>query len=164
MPPLHDGTSPGEATIRRTIGLLLALLALGSLAHAADRKQPIALVGGQPFYEDDLLPFVQGQLLQLRQQEYEIKSKALDSLVNQRLLEAEANRKGIPSEKLFEQEVDSKVPEPTEAELQALYIVQKEQLNRSYEEIKPQLRQLLKQSKIRQARQEYYLRLREQTS
>src|SRR5207248_8538828 len=104
----------------------------------------VAVVDGQPIYENDLLPFVQGQVFQLRLQEYEVKSKALDSLVNQRLLEAEAKRKGITAETLLEQEVDAKVPEPTEAELRALYIVQKEQLNRSYDELKSQLQHLLK--------------------
>ncbi len=36
---------------------------------------------------DDLLPSVQGQLLPLRNHEYEIKKKALDSLTEQKLLE-----------------------------------------------------------------------------
>jgi len=120
------------------------------------------VVGGQTIYDDDLVPFVQGQVFQLRLQEYEVKSKALENLVNQKLLEAEAKKKGIPTEKLLEQEVDAKVPEPTEAELQALYIVQKEQLRKSFDEIKAQLQQLLKQAKLQQARQDYYKRLREQ--
>ena len=82
--------------------------------------------------------------------------------MNQKLLEAEAKKKGIPTEKLLEQEVDAKVPEPTETELQALYIVQKEQLRKSFDDIKAQLQQLLKQAKLQQARQDYYKRLREQ--
>src|SRR6266446_6910840 len=128
----------------------------------AKQKEPLAVVAGQPIYDDDLLPFVQAQVFQLRVQEYEVKSKALENLVNQKLLEAEAKKKGIPTEKVLAQEVDAKVPEPTEAELQALYIVQKEQLRKSFDEIKAQLQQLLKQAKVQQARQDYYKRLREQ--
>jgi len=75
---------------------------------------------------------------------------------------AEAKKKGIPTEKVLEQEVDAKVPEPTEAELKALYIVQKQQLGKPFDEIKPQLLQLLKKSKIQEAREDYYKRLREQ--
>src|SRR5713226_1342806 len=137
----------------------------GSLAQTTSptrQKEPLAVVAGQPIYDDDLLPFVQAQVFQLRLQEYEVKSKALENLVNQKLLEADAKKKGIPTEKVLAQEVDAKVPEPTEAELQALYIVQKEQLNRSFDEIKTQLQQLLKQAKVQQARQNYYKRLREQ--
>jgi len=84
--------------------------------------------------------------------------------VNQKLLEAEARKKGIPTEKVLAQEVDAKVPEPTEAELQALYIVQKEQLRKSFDELKAQLQQLLKRAKLQQARQDYYTRLREQAA
>src|SRR6266849_8465087 len=134
--------------------------ARGQAKQDAKQKEPLAVVAGQPIYDDDLLPFVQGQVFQLRQQEYEVKSKALENVVNQKLLEAEAKKKGIPAEKLLEQEVDAKVPEPTEAEVQALYIVQKEQLGKPFDEIKPQLQRLLKQARVQQAREDYYKRLR----
>ena len=104
-----------------------------------------------------------GQLRPLREQEYQIKKKALDTLIGQRLLEAEAKKKGITTEKLLEQEVDSKVPEPTEAELQAVYAVQREQLSRPYGDVKTQLQQNLKRAKTQQARLEYSARLREQS-
>ena len=157
-----------RSNFTRPAGLVFVLLLLGSAASLAQtvgqskQKEPLAVVGGQTIYDDDLVPFVQGQVFQLRLQEYEVKSKALENLVNQKLLEAEAKKRGIPTEKLLEQEVDAKVPEPTEAELQALYIVQKEQLRKSFDEIKAQLQQLLKQAKLQQARQDYYKRLREQ--
>src|SRR5713226_9766997 len=137
----------------------------GSLAQTTSptrQKEPLAVVGGQTIYDDDLVPFVQAQVFQLRLQEYDIRSKALENLVNQKLLEAEAKKKGIPTEKVLEQEVDSKVAQPTEAELKALYIVQKQQLGKPFDEIKPQLLQLLKKSKIQEAREDYYKRLREQ--
>ena len=157
-----------RSNFTRPAGLVFVLLLLGSAASLAQtvgqskQKEPLAVVGGQTIYDDDLVPFVQGQVFQLRLQEYEVKSKALENLVNQKLLEAEAKKRGIPTEKLLEQEVDAKVPEPTEAELQALYIVQKEQLRKSFDEIKAQLQQLLKQAKLQQTRQDYYKRLREQ--
>jgi len=157
-----------RSNFTRPAGLVFVLLLLSSAASLAQtvgqskQKEPLAVVGGQTIYDDDLVPFVQGQVFQLRLQEYEVKSKALENLVNQKLLEAEAKKRGIPTEKLLEQEVDAKVAEPTEAELQALYIVQKEQLRKSFDEIKAQLQQLLKQAKLQQARQDYYKRLREQ--
>ncbi len=144
---------------------LLLLIPAGSVAQTpgqAKHKEPLAVVGGQTIYDDDLLPFIQAQVFQLRLQEYDIRSKALENLVNQKLLEAEAKKKGVPAEKVLEQEVDAKVAEPTEAELKALYIVQKQQLGKPFDEIKPQLQQLLKKSKIQEAREDYYKRLREQ--
>src|SRR5262249_29514939 len=63
-------------------------------------KQAVAVIGEQTIYEDDLLSAAQGQLLPLRNQEYEIKKRALDNLIEQKLLEKAAKEKGVSSEKL----------------------------------------------------------------
>lgn len=142
--------------------LVCAPICLAQSPDPAKNQKPLAVIDGQPVSEDDLLPYVQGQLRPLRDQEYQIKKKALDNLVNQKLLEAEAKKKGVTTEKLLDQEVDAKVPEPTDAELNAYYLAQKAQLNRPFEEVKPQLTQSLKQAKNQQARLDYSARLREQ--
>ena len=129
-------------------------------AEPAKPRQPVAIVEGQTIYYDDLIPSVKAQLLRLRSQEYEIDKKALDSLIDQKLLEIAANKKGITPEKLIDQEVSSKIPEATEAELQAYYLGQKDRLNRPFDEVKDQLRQGLKQARIQQARMEYMKTLR----
>src|SRR5262249_26914877 len=122
----------------------------------------LATVDEQKITEDDLAPYVAGQLRPLHEQAYQIKKKALESLINQRVVEAYAKKKGLTTEKLLEQEVDAKVPEPTDVELNAIYAVQREQLNRPFEEAKGQLTQTLKNAKIQQARKEYAVHLREQ--
>jgi protein-disulfide isomerase len=71
------------------------------------------------------------------------------------LLEIAAKKKGITTEALIEQEVGAKMPEPTEPELQAYYLGQKDRLNRPFDEVKDQLRQGFKQARVQQARQEY---------
>jgi SurA-like N-terminal domain len=139
--------------------LLLPIFSSGQSAPPS--RQPLATVDGQPLPEEDLAPYVQSQLRPLREQEYQIKKKALDTLITQRVLEAEAKKKGLTTDKLLEQEVDTKVAEPTDVELNAIYAVQKEQINRPFEEVKTQLRQSLKKAKIQQARQEYSAHLRE---
>jgi hypothetical protein len=52
-------------------------------SDVAKPKQPVATVDGQPIYDEDLAPSVEGQLQPLRNQEYEIKRKALDNLIEQ---------------------------------------------------------------------------------
>ena len=94
---------------------------------------PLATVDGQPLTDEDLAPYVQSQLRPLREQEYQIKKKALDTLITQRILEVEAKKKGLTTDKLLEQEVDAKVAEPTDVELNAIYAVQREQINRPFE-------------------------------
>ena len=131
-------------------------------APATSPVAELATVDGQAITEDDLAPYVAGQLRPLREQEYQIKKKALDVLIGQRLVEAEAKKKGLTTEKYLEQEVDTKVPEPTDAEINAIYLVQREQIGRPLDEVKGQLQQSLKKAKIAQARQDYSAKLREQ--
>jgi protein-disulfide isomerase len=142
--------------------LILAPLSMAQKTATSKSNEPLAVVGGQPITEDDFAPLVQGQLRPLREQEYQIKKKALENLINQRVLEAEAKKRGVSTEKLLEQDVDSKVPEATDAEVSAVYAVQKDEINRPFEEVKPRLQQNLKRARIQQARQDYYANLREQ--
>jgi protein-disulfide isomerase len=142
--------------------LLIPVLCTAQSNASTRKSDPIATVDGQAITEDDLAPLVQGQLRPLRDQEYQIKKKALENLISQKVLDAEAKKKGLTADKLLEQEVDSKMPEPSDVEINAVYAVQKDQINRPLEEVKPQLQQNLKRAKIQIARQEYSARLREQ--
>lgn len=140
--------------------LWLASACPAQTAVPPEPKQPVAVVGGQRIYEEDLLPLVRGQLLPLQHQEYEIKRAALDRLVTQRLVEAEAKSRGVSAERLLEQEVDAKVGEPTDDEIEAYYLGQRDRISAQFEMVKPQLRQALKQAKLQHARQSYVERLR----
>jgi len=140
------------------ISAVFASIALAQNAGTPKPKQPVATVDGQPIYDEDLASTVEGQLQPLRNQEYEIKRKALDSLIEQKMLEAAAKKKGLTTEKLLDQEVNSKVPDPSEAELEGYYLGLK--VNRPLAEVKTQLRDAYKQAKIQQARQDYMKSLR----
>ena len=142
--------------------LLLQVSCLAQSSGPAKSTETLATVGGQPITEDDLLPSVASKLISLRNLEYQMKKQALDNLIDQRLLEAEAKRKGMSADKFLEQEVDTKVAEPTDAELNAYYLAQKAELNRPLNEAKAQLEPSLKQAKVQQARQAFYAHLREQ--
>jgi protein-disulfide isomerase len=138
-----------------------AFFALTSVAQSPETpkpKQPVATVDGRPIYDEDLAPSVEGQLQPLRNQEYEIKRKALDSLIEQKMLEAAAKKKGLTTEKLLDQEVNSKVPDPSDAELEGYYLGLK--VKSPFADVKTQLRDGYKQAKIRQAREDYLKTLR----
>ena len=140
--------------------VFIAAASLCQTSDAAKAKQPVATVDGRTIYDEDLSAFVQGQLLPLRNQEYEIKKKALDNLIEQKLLEAAAKKQGLTTEKLLVQEVDSKVPDPSAAEVEGYYLAQRERLNRPLDDtLKGQLRLSVKQAKIQQLREDYMKRL-----
>jgi protein-disulfide isomerase len=160
----EEDNSRRKPDLRRLILLLFSFLIFVSSAPAqnsglAKTKGVVAVVGGQPVMEDDLLPFVQAQSRQLRNQEYEMTSKALENLINQRLVDAEAKKKGVSNQKLIEQEVDSKITEPTDSEVAAYYLGRKG--TEPLEDVKETLRKGLKQARIQQAREQYVRGLRQ---
>src|SRR5260370_8881203 len=74
------------------------------------------------------------------------------------MLETAAKKKGLTTEKLLDQEVNSKIPDPSDAELEGYYVGLK--VTRPFAEVKTQLRDAYKQAKAQQARQEYLKTLR----
>ncbi len=87
--------------------LLLAVcifLASSVFSQTSD-KTSLATVAGQPIYEGDLAPYLQSQLRQLRSQEYELKTRILEGVINQKLVEAEAKQKGLSSEGKYDGKV-----------------------------------------------------------
>jgi len=173
---LREGTEdqvqvPGTARMRTLLSLGLGMLAFvfvlawgltAQKSTPSDSSETVAVVEGQAITEEDLLPQVRPQLQQLRNQEYEVKSRALESLIDQKLLEAEADRRRIGVGELLRQEVDSKASEPAEAEIEAFYLGQKDRLNnRSLADVKDQLAQVLRQARQQQARQNFYQGLRQ---
>jgi len=122
--------------------------------------KPVAVVAGHPILESELNTQTRAQMQQLRNQEYEIKRSALDNLVIQKLVEAEAESQKISIQELLGREVDSKVRETTDEEIKAFYEGQKDRINRPLEEVKDQIAALLKQNRAQQARQDYFALLR----
>ena len=139
--------------------IFFAATAMSQEANVNKSRQPVATVGGQPIYDDELATSVEGQLQPLRNQEYEIKRKALDALIEQKVLENAAKEKGLTTDKLLDQEVNSKISDPSDAQLEGYYFGLRVNSS-SFEEIKPKLREAYKQAKIQEARQNYIKNLR----
>jgi protein-disulfide isomerase len=148
--------SPDVKSMRNLLLTLSVFLVLpqASYGQATPPGNPVAIVGGQPISERDLLDALGPQLMQLRNQEYEAKSKVLESLVRHKIVEVEAKKRNISPEKLIEREVDSKVADPTDVEIEAYFIGQNREGAR-LEDVKEQYRNTLKQFKLVKARQAY---------
>lgn len=144
--------------------LALPLACFGQAPPQAGSGDPIAVVAGQPIFEGDLEDALgPQQLMQLRKQEYEVRSRTLENLIRLRLVEAEAKLMGIPAERLLEQEADSKVAEPTDGEVEAFFLGQGRPGVR-LEDVKEQYRTVLKRLRVQKARQAYADSLRAKTA
>jgi len=152
--------------MRTPLLALLACVALATLCSAQDTPQarpdqPVAVVAGQPIYEQDLMAAAGPGLLDLRKQEYKLKSDALNQAIRKKLVEAEAKKKGLSTEELLKQEVDSKIAEPSDDEAKGYYLALKNETSLPFEQVKAQAKQLLKKAEIEQAREQYADSLRD---
>src|SRR6266568_2232022 len=137
------------------------VLAAPQILSAQDPQKPLAVVEGQPIYEQDLMSVAGPSLLDLRKQEYKAKSDALDKVIRMKLVEAEAKKRGLTADELLKQEVDSKVADPSDDEAKGFYLAQRSQTTLPFDQVKPQVKQLLKASEIQQAREKYLDSLRD---
>lgn len=145
-------------------GILLSLLislgtAFTSGAAQTTKDKPAAVVGDKVFYERDFLPLVQSQLNELRNQEYQLKIRALEDAVNRYLLKKEADKRGITEQELLRQ-VDSKAAQPSQAQRDQAMV--ERMLGGAPTSNVEQFDKDLKQEKIQQARQEFFQKLRQE--
>jgi protein-disulfide isomerase len=120
----------------------LALLGAGCGQPKLKPTDPVAKVGNSVITAAELDAQVGGQV-------YELKKQALEGMIRDRLLEDKAKAENVPDTDALLQKA---IPEPADAELQALY----EQAKASgrelppFDQIKPQIAQYVKQQKAQQ--------------
>jgi protein-disulfide isomerase len=95
---------------------------------------------------------------------YELRSRSLDEMINQRLLEAEAAPLDLTAEELVQQETEKRTTVADE-EVLAFYEENKERMGEAaFEEVEPRIRRHLQQQRGSAAAKEYIQALREQAS
>ena len=132
----------------------------GSDSASAGSSDVVARVAGQPITNADLEPIIGARLSQMRMQaeqnEFQLKQQAIDQIVRDKLVEAEAKAKGVTSEQLLKTEVEDKAAAPTEDEIKQIYERNKARLgNRTLEESKPEIERQLKMQKSNERRMAY---------
>ncbi|MBI2346593.1 MAG: SurA N-terminal domain-containing protein [Deltaproteobacteria bacterium] len=114
----------------------------------------VATVNGTQITREQLQDAAEGQLSQVESQIYQIKKNALDDLVEEQLIAAGAKKAGLSVEAFLKKEVDDKATKPTEQEMKQFYEQRKAQIgDRSFDEVKGQIEQVLSQSRAQTARQ-----------
>jgi len=106
--------------VRFLLSSTVAFIISGSAA-AQQNASTLAVVNGSAITAKDLEQKEVNHLLQAQYQYYQAERKALDDLIVQRLLDGEAQSQGISTDELLKREVDSKVKDPSEDQLQVYY-------------------------------------------
>lgn len=81
----------------------------------------LAVVNGVSISARDIEKATADSVRNLQRQVVEARKRELDLMINSRLLEAEAKKRGITTTKLLEQEVSSRIKPPTQAEAQTFF-------------------------------------------
>jgi protein-disulfide isomerase len=154
----------------RTASLAAAiLLAAGCQAprppgqsQKQDSAAPVAKISGQTITAADLDESAKSELAKLdsqyQEQRYQLRRQALENMLRKRAFEAKAKQKGMTTEELFNKEIADKVPDPTDAEVKALYETAKasgQQLP-PYAEVKGDIVKFIKSKKAQGAITEYW--------
>lgn len=130
--------------------------------NSSQTPEPLAVFAGQPIYENQLPPAEQSQLQRMLQQVFGVKRRALQTVLDQKLVQAEAKKKGVSAEDLVKSEIDSKVADPSEDQVSAYYQSHQGQINQPFDQVKDNIRQGLKNQLIQKARVAYVLGLEQQ--
>lgn len=138
--------TPDTLRIRRTkrAGVAAAMLVCGLSLASPAAAEVIATVGETPVTEADIAPHVKGPLLRLHTQIYEVKKRAADALIDTRLLDEEAARRGVSRTQLLQREVDEKTAAVGDAAVAEYYDANAAQFDgRPLEEIRDRLQAAL---------------------
>jgi protein-disulfide isomerase len=115
-------------------------------AAAGDGK--VATVGNRTITRAELETHVRPKLIEIENERYEALREGLDEMIAEELMKQEAKARGTTPEALEKEEIDAKVAEPTDDEIQKVYDENKAQLGgQTLEQSKPRIVAYLQQEK-----------------
>jgi protein-disulfide isomerase len=147
---------------------LCAMCARGAYAASAAPAAPavtgdvLATVGKYNITEQEVDGKVKGSLASLEIQVYELKRTAAEQMADDYLLQRAAKAAGLSVDAYLKREVDGKVVEPSEADLQKAYNQIDPKFRQPYDQSKPELAAQLKGQQELQLRAELTAKLRGQ--
>ncbi len=144
--------------------LVFGLLELPSTGHAQSPPAPqsqetLAILNGTPITLAQLPPRALGELQQYRHKEYNLKKSALEFVINQKLLDAEATKKNMTVEQLVAS-YDREIPEPTAEEIEAYYKAHPEDYKDPLPEVSGRIHDMLRTPKVNDNRKKHIDELR----
>ncbi len=99
----------------------------------------VAHYGDQIISEGELDEMVYAKLIAIRQQEYDIKRQQLEQTIFERLVEQAALAEGLTAEQYLQQEVNAKLAQPSDEEIQKVLDQYRSRLNPDEEKARQQV-------------------------
>ena len=120
----------------------------------------LAVVNGVRVTTKDVDDLIKAQTTKLQQQVIEARKRELDLQINSRLLEAEARRRKVSSQKLLDQEVTVQIKDATEAEMKVFYEQNHARIDAAFVEAKPYIIEYLRAQRQQEGAKRFAERLR----
>lgn len=144
------------------IAPLLLLFAFPCLSQAAG--PPLAEVNGTAITAEEVDKALAPELNKLEEQAYNLKRQKLDSLIDDKLLEAEASKRNLTVAQLIDAEVTSKLAPVTDQEIDKFYQDNKAKIQREESEVRERIKNFLQNQKAAAKRDEFVAALRSKAS
>jgi protein-disulfide isomerase len=126
----------------------------------AGSSDVVATVNGEPITAADVRQGLGASLAKVEEQAYRMKKEQIDTLIAERLLAAEAKRRGMSVDALIEQEVTRKIAPVTQTDVDAFVASNRSRINGDPASLAPQIRAYLTSQSETTARQAYVDSLR----
>jgi predicted DsbA family dithiol-disulfide isomerase len=149
--------------LQRVLGLGLAALTLvGANAVAQDDSSVVAEVGGVKVTMGDLEQEESAKLLSAHFQYYQVEMKALDDLIDKKLIEQKAKSEGLTVDQLMERDIKPLVKDPTEDQMEVYY--EGLETDQPYEVVRGKILEKIRQLRAEKARAAYASKLRNEST
>ncbi len=162
-------SSPKFVSRGLAAGAILALFGLGTLpacsapdtsAQPAKAPEAVAQIDGKPVTMADLEQKASRELKQLEAQRRQILEGALNALIEDKLVEAEAAKRGLTAQDLVKAEVDAKVAPVSDTDVDTWYEQNKARVNVPKEQVVDRIKAFLGQQRSQEARTAFLTGLR----
>jgi protein-disulfide isomerase len=142
-----------------TIGLASCTKNSGS-GGSGDENTTFAVVNGQEIKGKDVLPKIENDLAELNRNAYELKKRATEEVIQQRILNDEAKKQGTTIDKLFSQFDSLRDKEVGPADVDAFLKQRNIDVKKLSKQEKESVPNIIKMQRVYEARQRYVSELR----
>jgi protein-disulfide isomerase len=147
--------------VRIVLGAAVTLLSAGNALTQTDTTV-VAEVNGVKLTVADLEQEESAKLLQAHNQYYQVEKKALEDLIEKRLLQQKAKHEGLSVDQLVDRDIKSQVQDPTEDQMKVYY--EGLETDQPYEAVRVKVLEKIRQLRTDKARAAYMKVLRTQSN
>jgi protein-disulfide isomerase len=146
-----------------SLSVVVAFAASGhSVAQSSGDDSVVANIGGVKITMSDLEQEESAKLLAARYQYYQVETKALNDLIDTKLLEQRAASEHLTVAQLLDREVNSKVKDPTEDQMRVYY--EGVETDQPYEAVRGKILEKIRQVRTEKAKAAYLQTLRTEST